>query len=81
MGHVINNSDHSIYIKIIRTLERYAISIGIPFNKFIQRNISTYAIKQNDSLKYTELVSEVNSLLKSDKNNDIIKSLKEEGVL
>lgn len=81
VGHIINKSDKSLYIRVVASLEEIANKQNIPFNEFIQKNISIYATFQKTRNNFGELISELNSLLQNNPNNDIIKLLKEKGVI
>ncbi len=81
VGHIINKNSQSLYIKSLVCLETQSKIIGISLKDYIQENISMYAAYQNNDLAHPELISEINSLLQCNKNSDIIKLLKQGGVL
>jgi len=81
VGHIINKNRRSLYTQSVACIENHSKIIGISLKDYIRNNISMYAAYQNSDLIYTELISEINSLLQCNKNSDIIKLLKQGGVL
>ncbi len=81
VGHIINKNSQSLYIKSLACLENQSKIVGVSLKDYIQENVSMYAAYQNNDLAYPEFISEINSLLQCNKNSDIIKLLKQGGVL
>ena len=81
MGHMINKGNKTLNIKIIAVLEKAANKQNLSLDDYIKTYISRYAADKNIDGTYCELVPEINSLLKLNENNDIIKLLKHKGVI
>ncbi len=80
-GHIIDGKSKSLYSKTVDILEQLAFYNGMTTEEFIYQNISKYARSKNDKEIYGELIAEINSLLYSKPDSDIIKLLKEKGVI
>ncbi len=81
IGHIINKNSKYLNFKIISVAEKVAREQSLTLDDFIKKHISEYAADKNIDGNYCELVSEINSLLKYNENNAIIKLLKDEGVI
>lgn len=81
IGHIINKGNKALIVKIIAVLEETANKQNLSLDDFIKNHISSYAADKNIDGSYCELLPEINSLLKLNENNDIIKLLKNKEVL
>ncbi len=80
-GHIIGNANKSIKNKVRNCLIDQAQKEGQHFDDYLINNISSYCADLDEFGEYTEIISEINSLLTFDENNGIIKLLKEAGVI
>ena len=80
-GHIIDKHYRSVYRKSLAILTRQAEKENISVSKLLEMRISQYANTKSVNNRYDELISELNSLLKTDPNSDIIKLLKDKGAL
>ena len=67
--------------EIVDILTRQAKLENMSINDYLKSKISIYSVDLSIDGKYKELISEINSLLKTNPDSDIIKLLKSEGVL
>ena len=67
--------------EIVDILTRQAKLENMSINDYLKSKISIYSVDLSIDGKYKELISEINSLLKTNHDSDIIKLLKSEGVL
>ena len=81
IGHIIDHYTKGLYSEIVDILTRQAKLENMSINDYLKSKISIYSVDLSIDGKYKELISEINSLLKTNPDSDIIKLLKSEGVL
>lgn len=80
VGHILERKDKSLYTRTLHIITSLAKDEGMSVLSFIKKNISGYATTQEINDHFSELIPEINSMLNSGNNNDIITMLKKEGV-
>ncbi len=78
-GHVIDHKTKGLYNKIVDVISEQANHEGISVSKYLEKNISRYAYSKSLDDKYIELIPEINSLLKTNPESDIIILLRNGG--
>ena len=80
VGHILDRKVKSLYTRTLHIITSLAKDEGVSVTSFIKNNISIYAATQEMNEHFPELIPEINSMLNSGNNNDIINALKKEGV-